>query len=331
MISRLAFISHYGKELGAKIERALKICIFCAGFFAFLTVIGVYSSAGQAFQDLFLAQMTIGNLTLSPLVVALAILVLYLSSFTSWVLRGILEVDVFPRMRIDGGAAQSITKLMNYCLILVAFLISMGVIGFDLKSFAVLGGALGIGIGFGLQYIVNNFLSGLILLFERPVRVGDRIEADDKIGIVKKIGLRSTVIETLDNAQLIVPNSKLISENVTNWTHSGTEARLKIPVGVAYGSDMDLVFDTMIAAAQTSPRVLKKPKPLALLLGFGDSSLNVELHVWLFDVNETRQAQSEISREILRRFDEAGIEIPFPQRDISVRYQDDVHPANSLA
>lgn len=270
--------------------------------------------------------MTIDSLTLTSLVVTLAILVFYLSNFTSWVLRGILEIEIFPRMQVDSGAAQSITKLLNYCLFLIGLLISMGVLGIDLKSFAVLGGALGIGIGFGLQNIVNNFLSGLILLFERPVRVGDRIEAEAKIGIVKKIGLRSTVIETLDQAQLIVPNSKLISENVTNWTYSGTVARLKIPVGVAYGSDMDLVFDTMIAAAQASPLVLKKPKPVALLLGFGDSSLNVELHVWLFNVNETRQAQSEISREILRRFDEAGIEIPFPQRDVSVRYQGDVHP-----
>ncbi len=330
LLANRSFIRRYGKELGAKLEGIFKIAIFALGFISFFPIIGIYSSTGQAFQQLFLFQVTVGNLTLSPLVVTLAILVLYLTSFTSWVLRGILEVDVFPRMQMDSGAAQSITKLMNYCLILIGLLISMGVIGFDLKSFAVLGGALGIGIGFGLQNIVNNFLSGLILLFERPVRVGDRIEADDKIGIVKKIGLRSTVIETLDKAQLIVPNSKLISENVINWTHSGTEARLKIPVGVAYGSDMDLVFDTMIAAAQISPHVLKKPKPIVLLLGFGDSSLNVELHVWLFDVNETRLAQSEISREILRRFEEAGIEIPFPQRDVSVRYQDDVHPANSF-
>jgi small-conductance mechanosensitive channel len=192
-----------------------------------------------------------------------------------------------------------------------------------LKSFAVLGGALGIGVGFGLQDIVNNFLSGLILLFERPIRVGDRIDAGSQIGIVKKIGLRSTIVETLDQAQLIIPNSQLISEKVTNWTHSGTVARLKISVGVAYGSDMDLVFDTLIAAALANPHVLKDPKPVALLKEFGDSSLNLELRVWLSDVNKNRLAQSEISREILRRFDKAGIDIPFPQRDVRLRHPED--------
>jgi small-conductance mechanosensitive channel len=326
LIANMAFISRYGKELGARLETILKMAIWGMAFFSLLPVFGFYSSANQAFQMLFLSQVTIGNLSLSPMLVLLAFLVLYLSSFISWILRGVLESEVFPRMQVERGAGQSITKLMHYFLILFGFLIGLSVIGIDLKSFAVMGGALGIGIGFGLQNIVNNFLSGLILLFERPVRVGDRIDAGGQLGIVKKIGLRSTVVETLDQAELIIPNSQLVSEKVTNWTHSGTVARLKIPVGVAYGSDMDLVFDTLIAAALTSPHVLTKPKPLALLLGFGESSLNVELHVWLFDVNETRRAQSEISREILRRFGEAGIEIPFPQQEVRMQYKESAPP-----
>ena len=276
---------------------------------------------------MFQSQVTIGNLTITPLLILLTMGVLYLSSFTSWFIRGVLDSEVFPHMQVDRGTGQSITKLLNYFMILVGVLISMGVVGIDLKSFAVMGGALGIGVGFGMQEIVNNFISGLILLFERPIRVGDRIDAGSQIGIVKKIGLRSTVVETLDQAQLIIPNSQLISEKVTNWTHSGTVARLKISVGVGYGSDMDLVFDTLTAAALSCPHVLKNPKPVPLFMAFGDSSLNVELQVWLADVNQTRYAQSEISREILRRFREAGIEIPFPQRDVSVRYQKDVDAA----
>jgi potassium efflux system protein len=320
LIANMAFISRYGKELAAKIESIVKITLWGLAFFSLLSVLGLYSSTGQAFQALLQSQMTIGNLTLTPLVILLAVLVLYLSSFISWFLRGVLDSEVFPHLQVDRGAGQSITKLLNYFMILIGILISMGVIGIDLKSFAVMGGALGVGIGFGMQDIVNNFISGLILLFERPIRVGDRIDAGSQIGIVQKIGLRSTIVETLDQAQLIIPNSQLISEKVTNWTHSGTVARLKISVGVAYGSDMDLVFDTLTAAALANPHVLKDPKPVALLKEFGDSSLNLELRVWLADVNKNRIAQSEISREILRRFDEAGIDIPFPQRDVRLRH-----------
>ena len=257
--------------------------------------------------------------------ILLAVLVLYLSSFISWIFRGILESEVFPHMQVDRGAGQSVTKLLHYFLILIGVLFSMGVLGIDLKSFAVMGGALGVGIGFGMQDIVNNFISGLILLFERPIRVGDRIDAGEQLGIVKKIGLRSTVVETLDQAELIIPNSKLVSEKVTNWTHSGTVARLKISVGVAYGSDMDIVSDMLIEAALANPHVLKVPKPVALLKDFGDSSLNLELHVWLSDVNKNRFAQNEILREILRRFGEAGIEIPFPQRDVRLQHPEDAH------
>jgi potassium-dependent mechanosensitive channel len=326
LIADMAFIRRFGKELGVRITAIMKVAIWGTAIVFLMPIVGVYSSVGKAFEKLFLSSVTIGSTSLSLLLVLMAALVLYLSSFISWIIRAILETEVFHRMQVDRGAGQSITKLLHYFLIFIGFLISMGLIGIDLKSFAVLGGALGIGIGFGLQNIVNNFLSGLILLFERPVRVGDRIEADSQLGIVKKIGLRSTVIETLDQAQLIVPNSQLISEKVTNWTHSGTVARLKIPVGVAYGSDMDLVFDVLTAAAQANPHVLPEPKPLALLRGFGESCLNIELHAWLSNVNEIRRAQSEISREILRRFGEAGIDIPFPQQDVRLQYKAEVNP-----
>jgi potassium-dependent mechanosensitive channel len=324
LIANMAFISRYGKELAAKLESIVKIALWGLAFFSLLPIIGFYSSTRQAFETLFLSKVTIGTLSMSPMLVLMAILVLYLSSFISWIFRGILESEVFPHMQVDRGAGQSVTKLLHYFLILIGVLFSMGVLGIDLKSFAVMGGALGVGIGFGMQDIVNNFISGLILLFERPIRVGDRIDAGSQIGIVKKIGLRSTIVETLDQAELIIPNSKLVSEKVTNWTHSGTIARLKISVGVAYGSDMDLVSDMLIEAALSNPHVLKDPEPVALLKEFGDSSLNLELHVWLSDVNTSRFAQSEISREILRRFDEAGIEIPFPQRDVRLRHPEEV-------
>ena len=326
LLADMAFIRHSGTELGSRLETILKVAIWGIIFLYLMTVIGVYSSAGKAFEELFLYQMTLGNLTLSPAMIILALLVLYISSFVSLSIRAILESEIFPRVQMDIGSSQSITKLLHYILILIGLLISMSLIGIDLKGFAILGGALGIGIGFGLQDIVGNFISGLILLFERPIRVGDRIEADNQLGIVKKIGLRSTIIETLDQAQIIVPNSQLVFEKVTNWTHSGTVARLKIPVSVAYGSNMALVFDALISAARTKPGILIKPEPVARLMGFGDFGLNVELRVWLQNVNERRRLQTEISMEILRRFDEYGIEIPFPQQDIRLKYQKETCP-----
>ena len=325
LLADMVFIRRFGKELGARIITIMKVAIWGTAFLFLLPTLGIYSSVGKAFENIFLSSATIGSLSLSLSLVLMAALVLYLSSFISWIIRAILDSEIFPRMQMDSGAGQSITKLLHYFLIFIGFLISMGVIGIDLKSFAVLGGALGIGIGFGLQNIVNNFISGLILLFERPVRVGDRIEAGSQLGIVKKIGLRSTVVETLDKAQLIIPNSQLVSEKVTNWTHSGMVTRLKIPVAVAYGSDVDLVFDVLTAAAQANPHVLTEPKPVALIRGFGGSGLNIELRAWLSNVNEIRRAQSEISQEILRRFAEAEIKIPFPQQDVRLQYKEEVN------
>jgi len=198
-------------------------------------------------------------------------------------------------------------------------LIGLNVIGIDLKTFAVLGGALGLGIGFGLQNIVNNFISGLILLFERPVSVSDMVIVDNEQGRVRKIGLRSTIIETLERSHLIVPNSRLISQNVINLTLSNSIARLKIQVGVAYGSDIELVLAVLREAAVANPRVMCDPAPSALLLRFGKPSLDFELHVFLADVSERLVAQSEISQEIAKRFQGMGIEIAIPQMDLHLR------------
>ncbi|MFH0729074.1 MAG: mechanosensitive ion channel domain-containing protein [Pseudomonadota bacterium] len=326
LIADIAFIRRFGKELSVRLKTVVNVAICGVAVLFLFPFLGIFSSAGQTFEKLFLSQVTIGGLSLSLALVLSALFVLYLSHFISWVACGLLESEIFPRIEVDRGAGKSVTKLLNYFLVFIGLLIGMGMLGINLKSFAVLGGALGIGVGFGLQTIVNNFISGLILLFERPVKVGDRIEVSTQTGIVKEIGLRSTLIETMDRSELIVPNSKLVSETVTNWTHTGTVARLKIPVRVAYGSDMDAVTDALIAAAMANPRVMAKPEPVALIQGFGEYNLILELRVWVSDVNKRRVVQSEISREIIRRFAESGIDIPFPRQEIRVRYDGNTHP-----
>jgi small-conductance mechanosensitive channel len=214
-------------------------------------------------------------------------------------------------------------RLVHYGFVLVGFLFALGALGFDLKNVTIIGGALGVGIGFGLQNVVNNFVCGLIMLFERPVRVGDTIELGGLWAEIKKIGLRSTVVRTFDAAEIIVPNSDLISNQVTNWTLSDRVVRRIIAVGVAYGSDVPLVTETLMECATASSKVLRMPEPQVLFRDFGESSLDFELRVWASNVDDMLRVESDLRHEIDRRFREAGIEIAFPQRDLHIRSVDE--------
>jgi small-conductance mechanosensitive channel len=190
--------------------------------------------------------------------------------------------------------------------------------------------ALGIGIGFGLQSIVNNLVSGLILLFERPVRVGDFIEVSGKWAEIKKIGLRATTVQTFDQADVIIPNADLVSTQVVNWTLSNRRVRLIIPVGVAYGSDVSLVMETLLASAREISKIAETPPPQVLFLNFGESSLDFELRVWVLDADNRLIVSSELHQEIDRRFRQAKIEISFPQRDLHLRSVDESVVFNSM-
>ena len=173
-----------------------------------------------------------------------------------------------------------------------------------------------------MQTIVNNFVCGLIMLFERPVKVGDSVEFGDQQGRVKQVGLRATVVATYDNAEIVVPKADLITSQVTNWTLAERRRRLKLPVGVAYGSDVSLVMQTLLECAEDHVMVLSNPKPAVIFFGFGASSLDFELRVWIADFDLRRQVQSEINQDIDQRFRDLGIEIPFPQRDLHLRSVD---------
>jgi small-conductance mechanosensitive channel len=217
------------------------------------------------------------------------------------------------------GVRVSTKRLIHYVLITLGFLLALSTLGLELTKLTIMLSALGVGIGFGLQGIVNNFVSGLILLFERPVRVGDYIEVTGNWCEIQKIGLRATIVQTFDQADVIIPNADLVSNQVTNWTLRNRRARLIIPVGVAYGSDIPLVIETLKASADPHPMVAKNPAPQVLFLSFGESSLNLELRVWVLDVDHMLTTQSELHQEIDRRFREANIEIAFPQRDLHFR------------
>jgi small-conductance mechanosensitive channel len=192
--------------------------------------------------------------------------------------------------------------------------------GINLGALAVFAGAIGVGIGVGLQGIASNFISGLVILAERPISIGDRVEVGDAAGQVQRIGARSTVVVTNDNISIIVPNSKFIEDTVTNWTYGDPRVRFRIPVGVAYGSDVEKVRAALIAAGKEHPKSLQDPAPNVFFKEFGDSSLNFELVVWCSEMSHRpARYKSDLNFLIERKLREAGIEIPFPQRDLHIR------------
>jgi small-conductance mechanosensitive channel len=292
-----------------------------------LVVWRVYASPAEAIQGVFGFGFMVGSRKITIGLVLSAAAVLYGSFLTSWAVQTMLMKGVFASRELQVGVRISIARLIHYGFVFVGFLLALVALGVHLRDITIIAGALGVGIGFGLQGIVNNFVSGLILLFERPVKVGDYIQLGELWAEIKKIGLRATVVETFDKSEIVVPNSDLVSYQVTNWTLSNRMARLIIPVGVEYGSDVPLVIETLMECAKANSKVMTKPGPQVLFLKFGESSLDFELRAWILDIDERLVIISELHQEIDRRFRQAGIVIAFPQRDLHLRSVDESAPS----
>ena len=313
------FIQQLGKQTEMRIKTLLRIIVYVYTLLSLAVIWKIYPSIDNAWGSIMSISFSYGEFDLSLETVFLVLCILYLSIIFSWVLQATLDTQVLTPRGMDIGVRDSIKRLMHYSLVLIGFTIALSIAGIELEKFAILVGALGVGIGFGLQNIVNNFISGLILLFERPVKVGDTINIDDQWGTITKIGLRSTIFETLDRSEIIVPNSDLISQKVTNWTLSSKVSRIVLPVGVAYGSPLEKVLDILLDVAKKHPDILSYPETSAIFTGFGDSSIDFELRVWIMDVKQRLRIKSEIGIAIDHAFKDAGITIPFPQRDLHLR------------
>ena len=245
-------------------------------------------------------------------------LVLIVTFTLSKIITVILEEEVFPRVKLPRGVPGAITKVASYMIIAYGIYVSLNSAGVDFKQFGLLAGALGVGIGFGLQNIVANFISGLILSFERPIQAGDTIEVGTLMGEVKNIGVRASTVKTFDGAEVIVPNSNLISNDVINWTLSDRKRRRVVKVGTAYGTNPHEVLELIYRVANEHPSVLKNPKPWATFDGFGESSLLFTVRFWAtFDSGLT--IQSDVAMNIYDALNEAGIHIPFPQQDLHIK------------
>jgi potassium efflux system protein len=264
----------------------------------------------------------IGPVVVSPLSLGLTVLTLYLGSWLSRLVRGLLEGRFFPKTDWDKGVQYTIATTLHYTIWILAILTALNVLGFPLTNLALIAGALGVGIGFGLQNIVNNFISGLILLFERPIKVGDLLVIDGQWGKVREIRVRSTTFETLDRAVVIIPNSELLSSKITNWTRYGKRpVRISLEVGVGYGADVRLVTRLLEDICRAHPRVLKDHPVQVFFRTFGDSALQftVRLFVRSPEPQERLSVTHDLNQAILEAFRDQGIEIPFPQRDLHLR------------
>ena len=262
---------------------------------------------------------TLGNTSVSVASVGVFVATLVVFVLAATQSRRVTARWLDRRNLIDPGLRYALARAVQYVIVSLGAVIAFQFIGVDFTRLGLLLGFLSVGIGFGLQNVTSNFISGLILLIERPVTDGDRVTVGETEGDIVAINMRSTVVRSLQNVSIIVPNSALVTANVVNWSHSDPRIRLPIPVGVAYGSDIDVVLAALAEVGHEHPRVLNDPPPHVRLNGFGDSAWEMELLVWLNEPNEYRDIRSALNIAIVRKFRERGIEIPFPQRDLHLR------------
>jgi small-conductance mechanosensitive channel len=302
-------------------KRLLQTLDVLAIFFAIKLILEsmeVYRSILRWLTDVLIYKIKIGTITLSLGGIIGMILIFMLTFFMANVFRILFENHNYIKNRISKGMSFAISTTIRYLIIIFGIVLGLAYAGIDLGKFGLMAGALGVGIGFGLQNIVNNFISGLILLYERPIEVGDTIEVGNLMGEVKSIGVRASRVRTYDGAEVVVPNGNIISNDLINWTLSDNKRRLDIRIGVAYGSDPNQVLKLLQQVAVNHNKVLIEPAPRPLFIEFGDSSLNFRLLCWVH-FEEGLGVKSEIFVDIYNALTEAGIEIPFPQMDVHLK------------
>lgn len=294
-----------------------KLLAVVAWSMAALNILGLYDSAIALLDSL---AVTMGDLRISALTVTQGVLSLAVLLWGATLLSGIFERRIRAFPSLTPSVQVLFSKLLKIILITIAIVAALRTVGIDLTAFAVFSGAVGVGIGFGLQKVVSNLISGVILLLDRSVKPGDVITLGDTYGAIKTLGARYASVRTRDGTEFLIPNEDLITQQVVNWTHSNNVVRLKIPIGISYNEDPHAAIKLCLEAADEVPRVVKDPKPNCLLMGFGDNSVDLELRIWINDPeNGVANVKSETLLRVWDSFKEAEIEIPFPQRDLHIR------------
>jgi small-conductance mechanosensitive channel len=321
----LHMVQDHRDLLERRIYRLLLWLVAVGWLFRYLDYLGLFDPAWSLATGFLTTRLERGSISTSVGDIAAFFLTLLGAYWLSTFIRFLLEEDVYPRTRIAAGQSYAVSNLLNYSILAIGFLVALGVLGLDLNKMTVLLGALGVGIGFGLQSVVNNFVSGLILLFERPIHVGDTVQVGNLQGRIRRIGIRASVVRTAQGAEIIVPNAQLITEQVTNWTLSDQLRRIDLPVGVNYGAEPKKVIELLETVAGAHPKVLQDPAPRGLFMSYGDSSINFELRAWTEQTNSV-QVHSDLTVAIYDAIYAVGMSFPFPQRDVHVLSDQGVPP-----
>ena len=291
-----------------------------------LDYIGLLEPGLSLGRDILAAKIERGSISISVADVVVFFLTVWSAYLVSAFIRFALQEDIYPRIGVPKGQSYAVSSLLNYIILALGFVLALGIVGVNLNRVTVLAGAFGVGIGFGLQNVVNNFVSGLILLFERPLHVGDSIEVGDLLGEVRRIGIRASTVHTWHGSDIIVPNADLISKQVTNWTLSDRLRRIDLPMGINYSAPPRQVIGILEAAAGEHPDVLKDPMPQGLFTGYGDSSINFELRFWTDRFDDWPRIRSDVAVAVYDAVLKAGMTFPFPQREVRLLNERDQHP-----
>jgi small-conductance mechanosensitive channel len=314
----LHMVQHHRDMLERRTRRVLVWLAVFAWLSRWLDYVGLLQPTLSFGEAVLAARLQRGSISISLGDVVAFILTVLVAYILSALIRFVLQEDVYPKRSISRGLSYATSRLLHYVILALGFVIGLGVLGVDLTRVTVLASAFGVGIGFGLQDVVNNFVCGMILLFERPIHVGDMIEIGNLLGEVRRIGIRASTVRTGQGADIVVPNSQFITANVTNWTLTDQLRRIELPVGVNYGAPPKKVIEVLEAVARANPGVLRDPPPRALFVGFGDSSINFELRAWTDQSTDWSKIRSELAVAVYDAAQEAGMSFPFPQREVRV-------------
>jgi potassium efflux system protein len=314
----LHMVRNHRAMLERRIYRVLVLMAVVGWLNRWLDYVGLLQPTISFGEAVLAVSLQRGSISISLGDVLAFFLTVWVAYLLSAFIRFVLQEDVYPKKGIPHGLSYATSRLIHYVILALGFVVGLGVLGVDLTRVTVLLGALGVGIGFGLQDVVNNFVCGMILLFERPIHVGDMIEIGNLLGEVRRIGIRASTVRTRQGADIVVPNSQFITANVTNWTLSDRLRRIELPVGVNYGAQPKKVIEVLEAVARANPQVLRDPPPRALFVGFGDSSIDFELRAWTDQFMGWSKIRSELAVAAYDAVQEAGMSFPFPQREVRV-------------
>lgn len=315
------------EQVGVVLSGGIRLMLIVVAALLALAPYGIESGDIFGWLDTIFTGLTIGKITLSFSAILAALALFLVGVIATRGAQRWLDTQFLPRTRMDAGIRNSVKTGVGYAGVILAAMIAGSALGLNISNIAIVAGALSIGIGFGLQSIVNNFVSGLILLAERPIKTGDWIVVGAEQGLVKRISVRATEIETFDRASVIIPNSDLISGVVKNWVHADRTGRITIQIGASYESEPEQIRDLLLDCARSHPGVLIYPEPRVFFTGFGENSLDFQLFCFVGDVGASLAVKCDLHFEILRRLRGAGIEIPFRQNDVTIRNADEIGAA----